>query len=92
VGTTGDSYENALAESIIGLFKTEVNHRPSPWKSIGPAECATLEWVDRFNHRRLLGPIGDAPPAEFERAILCLSGRVSQSSLTHTKRYPEIPG
>ena len=68
VGTTGDSYDNALAESIIGLFKTEVIHARGPWKSIGPVEYATLEWVDWFNHRRLLGPIGDVPPAEFEQA------------------------
>jgi putative transposase len=67
VGTTGDSYDNALAESIIGLFKTEVIHPRSPWKSIDPVEYATLEWVDWFNHRRLLGP-SDVPPAEFEQA------------------------
>ena len=68
VGTTGDSYDNALAESVIGLFKTEVIHPGGPWKSIDPVEYATLEWVDWFNHRRLLGPIGNVPPAEFEQA------------------------
>ena len=68
VGTSGDSYDNALAETIIGLFKTEVIHKRGPWKSIDPVEYATLEWVDWFNHRRLLGPIGDVPPAEFEQA------------------------
>ena len=68
VGTTGDSYDNALAETIIGLFKTEVIHPRGPWKSIDPVEYATLEWVDWFNHRRLLGPIGDVLPAEFEQA------------------------
>jgi len=68
VGTTGDSYDNALAESVIGLFKTEVIHPRGPWKSIDPVEYATLEWVDWFNHRRLLGPIGNVPPAEFEQA------------------------
>ena len=68
VGTTGDSYDNALAESIIGLFNTEVIHARGPWKSIDPVEYATLQWVDWFNHRRLLGPIGDVPPAEFEQA------------------------
>ena len=57
VGTTGDSYDNALAESIIALFKTEVIYSRGPWKSIDPVEYATLEWVDWFNHRRLLGPI-----------------------------------
>ena len=68
VGSTGDSYDNALAESIIGLFKTEVIHKRGPWKSVGPVEYATLEWVDWFNHRRLLSPIGDVPPVEFEQA------------------------
>ena len=68
VGSTGDSYDNALAESIIGLFKTEIIHKRGPWRSIDPVEYATLECVDWFNHRRLLGPIGDVPPAEFEQA------------------------
>jgi putative transposase len=67
VGTTGDSYDNALAESTIGLFKTEVIHRRGPWRSIDAVEHATLVWVDWFNNRRLLGPIGDVPPAEFEQ-------------------------
>ena len=68
VGSTGDSYDNALAESIIGLFKTEIIRKRSPWKSIDPVERATLEWVDWYNNRRLLGSIGDIPPAEFEQA------------------------
>lgn len=68
VGSTGDSYDNALAETIIGLFKTEVIHARGPWKSIEPVEYATLEWVDWFNHRRLLEPIGNIPPAEYEQA------------------------
>ena len=63
VGTTGDSYDNALAESVIGLFKTEVIYPRGPWKSIKPVEYATLGWVDWFNNRRLLGPIGNIPPA-----------------------------
>jgi transposase InsO family protein len=67
VGTTGDSYDNALAESIIGLFKTEVIHRRGPWRTVDAVEYATLIWVDWFNNRRLLGPIGDVPPAEFEQ-------------------------
>jgi putative transposase len=67
VGTTGDSYDNALAESIIGLFKTEVIHRRGPWRSLEAIEYDTLIWVDWFNNRRLLGPIGDVPPAEFEQ-------------------------
>jgi len=68
VGTTGDSYDNALAESIIGLFKAEVIHRRGPWRSVDNVEYATLEWVDWFNNRRLFGPIGDVPPIEFEEA------------------------
>lgn len=68
VGSSGDSYDNALAESIIGLFKPEILRRRSPWKSIEAVEFAVLQWVDWFNHRRLLEPIGDVPPAEFEQA------------------------
>lgn len=68
VGSTGDSYDNALAESIIGLFKTEVIRQRGPWKNLDVVEYATLEWVDWFNHRRLLRPIGDVPPAELETA------------------------
>lgn len=68
VGSTGDSYDNALAETVIGLFKTEVIRQRGPWKSIDSVELATLKWVDWFNNRRLLEPIGDIPPAEFEQA------------------------
>ena len=66
VGSVGDSYDYALAETIIGLFKTEVIHRRGPWRSFDAVEYATLEWVDWFNHRRLLEPIGHIPPAEAE--------------------------
>jgi transposase InsO family protein len=66
VGSVGDSYDNALAESVIGLYKTEVIYRRGPWKHLEAVEFATLEWVDWFNHRRLLEPIGNVPPAEFE--------------------------
>jgi putative transposase len=68
VGSKGDSYDNALAETIIGLYKTELIRRRGPWKGIDDVEYATLEWVDWFNHRRLLEPIGYVPPAEFEAA------------------------
>jgi transposase InsO family protein len=68
VGSIGDSYDNALAETIIGLYKTEVIRQRGPWRNIESVEFATLEWVDWFNHRRLLQPIGDLPPAEFEAA------------------------
>jgi transposase InsO family protein len=67
VGSVGDSYDNALAESVIGLYKTEVIRQRGPWKNIEQVEFATLEWVDWFNNRRLLEPIGDIPPVEFER-------------------------
>ena len=66
VGSVGDSYDNALAETINGLFKAEVIHRRGPWRSFEAVEFATLEWVDWFNHRRLLEPIGNIPPAETE--------------------------
>jgi putative transposase len=68
VGSTGDSYDNAMAETIIGLFKAEVIHARGPWRSLDAVEYATLEWVDWFNNRRLLEPIGYVPPAEFEQS------------------------
>jgi putative transposase len=68
VGSVGDSYDNALAETINGLYKAEVIHRRSPWRSFEAVEFATLEWVDWFNKRRLLEPIGNIPPAEAETA------------------------
>ena len=68
VGSVGDSYDNALAETINGLYKAEVIHRHGPWRRFEAVEFATLEWVDWFNNRRLLGPIGDIPPAEAEAA------------------------
>ena len=68
VGSVGDSYDNAMAETIIGLFKTEVIWPRGPWKNIDEVEYATLQWVDWFNNRRLLEPIGNVPPAEFEQA------------------------
>jgi transposase InsO family protein len=67
VGSVGDSYDNALAETINGLYKAEVIHRRGPWRSIEAVEYATLEWVDWFNNRRLLEPIGNVPPAEAEK-------------------------
>jgi len=66
VGSVGDSCDNALAQTIIGLFKAEVIRRGGPWRGIDGVEFATLEWVDWFNHRRLLEPIGYVPPAEAE--------------------------
>ena len=66
VGSVGDSYDNALAETINGLYKAEVIYRRGPWRNMEAVELATLEWVDWFNNRRLLEPIGDIPPAEYE--------------------------
>lgn len=68
VSSVGVSYDNALAESIIGLYKTEVIRTRSPWRGLEAVEFATLEWVDWFNNRRILEPIGDRPPAEAEAA------------------------
>ena len=67
VGSVRDSYDNALAETIIGLYKTEVIRLRGPWRHLEAVELATLKWVDWFNHRRLLKPIGDMPPAEKEQ-------------------------
>ena len=66
VGSVGDSYGNALAETVTGLFKSEVTRSNGPWRNVEDVELATCEWVDWFNHRRLLEPLGYVPPAEFE--------------------------
>ena len=81
VGSKGDSYDNALAETIIGLYKTELIRRRGPWKGIDDVEYATLEWVDWFNHRRLLEPIGYVPPAEFEAAYWSKEGSDERATL-----------
>ena len=78
VGSVGDSYDNALAETIIGLYKTEVIRKRGPWKNLDDVEYATLEWVDWYNHRRLLGPIGDIPPAEKEQQYYLQQQQESQ--------------
>jgi transposase InsO family protein len=78
VGSRGDYYDNALAESVIGLFKTEVIRRRGPWRSLEDVEIVTPEWVWWFNHKRLLEPIGYIPPAEYEEAFY---SRQEQSSL-----------
>ena len=66
VGSKGDSYDNALAETINGLYKAELIHRRGPWRTRESVELATLEWVSWFNHQRLMGPLGHIPPAEAE--------------------------
>jgi putative transposase len=86
VGSPGDSYDNAVAETIIGLYKTELIRRPGPWKGLDEVEYATLEWVDWFNHRRLLEPIGDVPPAEFEAAY----HQREDPSHTATLQHPSL--
>jgi transposase InsO family protein len=79
VGSTGDSYDNALAETINGLYKAEIIHRRGPWKTREAVELATLEWVSWFNHHRLLEPIGYIPPAQAEANYW----RQQQASNTH---------
>jgi putative transposase len=86
VGSRGDSYDNALAETIIGLYKTELIRKRAPWKNLDDVEYATLEWVDWFNHRRLFETIGYLPPAELEemfyrREVSAEEARLNQTSL-----------
>ncbi|WP_119081680.1 IS3 family transposase [Altererythrobacter sp. B11] len=80
VGSVGDSYDNALAETINGLYKAEVIHRRGPWRSFEAVEYATLEWVDWFNHRRLLEPIGNIPPAEAEEQYYAAAANIDMAA------------
>jgi len=80
VGSVGDSYDNALAETINGLYKAEVIHRRGPWRSCDAVEFATLEWVDWFNNRRLLEPIGNIPPAEAETRYYAMLGQPAMAA------------
>jgi putative transposase len=91
VGSRGDSYDNALAETIIGLYKTELIRRRGPWKGIDDVEYATLEWVDWFNHRRLFGPIGHVPPAEFEDAYRRKEDPNHTAVLKEPSDVPRVP-
>jgi hypothetical protein len=91
VGTTGDSYDNALAESVIGLYKTEEIHRRGPWKGVEDVEFATLEWVAWYNTSRLLEPIGYVSPNEFERAYYNRQPAPSGLAGTHVTSSPENP-
>jgi transposase InsO family protein len=84
VGSRGDSYDNALAESIIGLFKTEVIQRKGPWRYLEAVEFATLRWVDWFNNRRLLEPLGYVPPAEYEASYY------QQLAGGGARRHPQV--
>ena len=80
VGSVGDSYDNALAETIIGLYKTELIHHRGPWRNLETVEYATLEWVDWFNNRRLLESIGNVPPAEFEASYDHSTGQLPMAA------------
>jgi len=80
VGSVGDSYDNALAETINGLYKAEVIHRRGPWRSFEAVEYATLEWVDWFNHRRPLAPIGNIPPAEAEEQYYAAADNIDMAA------------
>ena len=85
VGSKGDSYDNALAETIIGLYKAELVRNRGPWRGLDDLEYATLEWVDWFNHRRLFEAHGQIPPAEFEDDLLP-SESSGQQAETQTKQ------
>ena len=92
VGSRGDSYDNAMAESVIGLYKTEVIRHEGPWKGLEEVEFATLEWVDWFNNVRLLEPIGYVPPAEFEEAYYAHARCRRRRGATQTNEPPLNPG
>jgi putative transposase len=86
VGSKGDSYDNAMAESVMGLYKTELVRRNGPWRGLDDLEFATLEWVDWFNNRRLHGAIGYVPPAEYEAS--CYSSRIPDLAGTQLNESP----
>ena len=90
-GTVGDSYDNALAETINGLYKAEAIHRRGPWRSFEAVEFATLEWVDWFNNRRLLEPIGNIPSAEEEGRSLRHARCAEAGGVTQTNQPPANP-
>ena len=93
VGSVRDSYDNALAETINGLYKAEIIHRRGPWRSLEAVESATLQWVDWFNNRRLLEPIGNIPPAGRSRGTLLRhAGTTCHGGVTQTKWPPTNPG
>ena len=87
VGSRGDSYDNAMAESVIGLYKTELVRKRGPWRGLDDLELATLEWVDWFNNRRLFGPIGYVPPREYEA-----DHYVSDSKHCYSSPVPALAG
>ena len=83
VGSVGDSYDNALAETINGLYKTELIKKQGPWRTVEQVELATAEWVDWYNHRRLYEYCGDIPPAELEAAYYAQDGAQQTAELSH---------
>ncbi len=91
VGSKGDSYDNALAETINGLYKAELIHRRGPWKTRESVELATLEWVSWFNHQRLMGPLGHIPPTEAEANYYRQLNRHA-AMLDLNKQPPRKPG
>jgi putative transposase len=91
VGAVGSSYDNALAETINGLYKTELIKPRKPWQTIDEVELATAEWVDWFNHRRLYEYCGDIPPVELETAYYAQT-RTSRRLSSHTRKSPDSPG
>jgi transposase InsO family protein len=91
VGSVGDSYDNALCESVIGLFKTEVIERIGPWRNVQAVEIATLEWVAWFNGQRLLEPLGYLPPSEYEAMFVSIN-EPQPRWLDSTNRASGIPG
>src|SRR5690606_40838776 len=82
VGSVGDSYDNSMAESVIGLYKTELIRNRGPWRNLDTVEFATLEWVDWWNNRRTLEPIGNIPPAEKEANYYHQNTPASTAGLT----------
>lgn len=83
VGSVGDSFDNALAESIIGLYKTEEIWKNAPWKSVEDVEFATASWVEWYNNSRLFGPIGHVPPAELEAMYTAEQAKVAEAALVN---------
>jgi hypothetical protein len=91
VGSVGDAFDDALAESVIGLLKTELIKPGGPWRTVEQVEIATLEWVDWFNHRRLLEACGDIPPTELEQAHYHRRAALARPA-TQASRSPDMPG
>jgi len=92
VGSAGDAYDNALAESIIGLYKTEVIQRRGPWKGFEDVEYATLEWVAWFNTQRILEPLGYVSPAEFEEQFYRTQAAPTERLALNLAEFPQNPG